>query len=328
MHHAFPLGVFWDENNPEIMKWFCVNYNYMFGSQKLDDCCYSYLVSYKNIPFLQKREIFGDELQKYLTKDTIAHMVKLFIDNGNFVEVISDLFYLPVSEAYQLEHYMHEILIVGYDDEKETYIIRDYVNHSFMEIEIEQSKIVPFENGSYYGDDVVIKLYRKREGIFNLSIKAFMLQIRDFYESINPYYRIGNIYGNYFNTWDKAFGFEAYKTMLAYLQSEESIDYRIVRLIQEHFNGMKIKFSFLQKEEYQEIKYLDEMVQFYTRSAINAEEIVLLGVKQTLIQDEDKMRDVKEKVLDELKELIIQEKKVIEKFLEINKMLKIPNDFV
>lgn len=70
------------------------------------------------------------------------------------------------------------------------------------------------------------------------------------------------------------------------------------------------------------------MVQFYTRSAINAEEIVLLGVKQTLIQDEDKMRDVKEKVLDELKELIIQEKKVIEKFLEINKMLKIPNDFV
>lgn len=47
------------------------------------------------------------------------------------------------------------------------------------------------------------------------------------------------------------------------------------------------------------------MVQFYTRSAINAEEIVLLGVKQTLIQDEDKMRDVKEKVLDELKELII-----------------------
>ena len=37
------------------------------------------------------------------------------------------------------------------------------------------------------------------------------------------------------------------------------------------------------------------MVQFYTRSAINAEEIVLLGVKQTLIQDEDKMRDVKEK---------------------------------
>ena len=70
------------------------------------------------------------------------------------------------------------------------------------------------------------------------------------------------------------------------------------------------------------------MVQFYTRSAINAEEIVLLGVKQTLIQGEDKMRDVKEKVLDELKELIIQEKKVIEKFLEINKMLKIPNDFV
>ena len=94
-------------------------------------------------------------------------MVKLFIDNGNFVEVISDLFYLPVSEAYQLEHYMHEILIVGYDDEKETCIIRDYVNHSFMEIEIEQSKIVPFENRTYYADAVLTELYRNRAGMFN-----------------------------------------------------------------------------------------------------------------------------------------------------------------
>lgn len=46
LHHAFFLGAFWDENDTEIMKWFCVNYNYMFASKKLEDCCYSYLVNY------------------------------------------------------------------------------------------------------------------------------------------------------------------------------------------------------------------------------------------------------------------------------------------
>lgn len=270
------------------------------------------------MPFLQRREIYGDELEKYLTLHSFSQMVKIFIDGGNLVEVIADLYYVPISEAYQVEHFMHEVLIIGYDDEKESFIIRDYIDHVFMEIEVEQSQIVPFENGPYYGDDVAIKLYRKRKGLFVFSVKAFMLQIRDFYDSINPYYRIGNMFGNYFNTWDKAFGFEAYDRMLDYLQSDEMIDYRIVRLIHEHYDGMKRKFIFLQKEGYEEIKYIDEIIKFYTMSALSSDRIVLLSVKQSIIQDERKRSECKSKVLEELKKLIVQEKQIMKEFLEKN----------
>ena len=315
LHHAFPLGVFWDENDRDVMNWFCLNYNYMLGSKTLDDFCYTYLVNFNSIPFLQKREVYGDELEKYIVTHSFAQLVKELIDNGNFVELFADLFYLPVNEAYQTKHYMHEILILGYDDEKQTFMIQEYVNHVFREIEVEQSKVVPFENCSYYGDDVVMKLYRKRKSVFPFDKKAFLLQIKDFYESVNPYYRLGGVYGNYFNPWDKAFGMEAYGRMVIYLQSLNDIDYRILKLIQEHFDGMRRKLDFIRKEGYIELAEIGHMIEFYAEAAIRAKKIVILGVKQSMVPEEKGIK-IKERVMKQLEELIEDEKQILKTFLE------------
>ena len=122
MHQAIPLGVFWDENDQNVMNWFCLNYNYILAGTRPQDYFFTFLVNFSSIPFLQKREIYGDELENYLSKHSFPALVKGMIDNGNFVEVIADMFYMNRAD-FGHRHMMHEMLILGYDDEKDTFIM-------------------------------------------------------------------------------------------------------------------------------------------------------------------------------------------------------------
>ena len=268
LHHAFPLGVFWNENDENIMNWFCLNYNYILAGTRPRDYFCTFLLNFSSIPFLQKREIYGDELERYLTKHKFSTLVKEEIDNGNLVEVLADMFYLKENLSFGNDHYMHEVLILGYDDEKDTYIIRDYFNRIFREVEIPQSNVIPFENCSYYGDNVVIKLYRKRTNIFPFDIRAFILQVSDYYNSVNPYYRISCVHGTYFEPWEKVFGMEAYDKVIEFVKESRTIDYRLIRMIQEHFESMRIKLNYLKAKEYLNIECMDRTTAYYTEAAV------------------------------------------------------------
>ena len=315
LHQAFPLGIFWDENDQNIMNWFCLNYNYILGGTRPNDYFYTFLMNFSSIPFLQKREIYGDELELYLTTHSFSTFVKEEINNGNLVEVLADIFYLKGTGAYNKEHFMHEILILGYDDEKDTFIIRDYYRRVFREIEVSQSQIVPFENCSYYGDNVVIKLYRKKDNYFPFDSKSFVLQLKDYYDSINPFYRISCVHGTYFEPWEKAFGMEVYDRIIDYLEAFDSIDYRPLRMIQEHFNGMQIKLNYIKKQHYMDLNCLDETINYYTESANKAEKMVRLALKQTIVSN-DKKEQIKQRIISQLKELIDSERIYLKVFLD------------
>ena len=315
LHHAFPLGVFWNENDLNIMNWFCLNYNYVIAGTGPLDYVYTFLINQSSVPFIQRREIYGDELEKYLVKHSFSTLVNEAIDNGNLVEVMADMFYMPQSRVYKEQHLMHEILILGYDDEKETYIIRDYVNHVFEEFEVLQSQVVPFENCSYYGDDIVMKLYRKRNNYFPFDIRSFLIQINDYYESINPFYRFSCVHGTYFEPWEKIFGMEVFNKIIGDFKKVELIDYRPIRLIQEHFDSMKVKLRYIQKENYLNSTCLVSLISYYENAAVKAEMIVRLAVKQTMVSY-DKRKEIKQRILIQLEELVNSERNILKSFLE------------
>ena len=216
---------------------------------------------------------------------------------------------------YKKMHYMHEILILGYDDEKETYIIRDYFNHVFSEIEIEWNNVVPFERCSYYGDNVAMKLYRKRPHVFPFDRRSFILQIKDYYDSINPYYRFNCVHGSYFEPWEKMFGMVVYDKVIDYIETSEHIDYRPLRMIQEHFEGMKIKLVYIKKQKYMDLACLDDMITYYTETSLKAETMVRLAIKQILVS-EDKKEKIRQRIVAQLNELVDTERKVLKTFIE------------
>ena len=315
LHHAFPLGVFWNENDDNIMNWFCLNYNYILGGTRPKDYFYTFLMNFNSIPFLQKREIYGDELEKYLITHEFSTLVKEEIDNGSLVEVIADMFYIENNNMYENNHFMHEMMILGYDDEKNTFYVRDYFNQVFREQEIAQSEIVPFENCIYYGDNVAVKLYRKKKNEFPFDIKAFLLQIRDYFESINPFYRISCVHGTYFEPWEKEFGMNVYNRIIEYVEMTDLIDYRPLRMIQEHFEGMKIKLNYMKHKNYLRLACLDRTLSYYEDSAEKGELIVRLAVKQTMVLNEKKEK-IKKQIISMLKGLIDAERFILNDFLK------------
>lgn len=315
LHHAFPLGVFWDENDENVMNWFCLNYNYILAGQGPKEYLFTFLINYFSIPFLQKRDIYGDELEKYLATHKFSTLVKESIDNGNLVEVLVDMYYIKGQPKYEKIHSMHEILILGYDDEKETFIIRDYFNYVFSELEIEQSQVVPFERCSYYGDNVAMKLFRKRQHVFPFDRRSFILQIKDYYDSINPYYRFSCVHGSYFEPWEKIFGMVVYDKVIDYIETGDCIDYRPLRMIQEHFDGMRIKMDYIISRNYIDLECIENMRDFYISASEKTEIIVRLAVLQTMSPNEKKEK-MKQRVITQLRELIESERKVLKTFIE------------
>ena len=315
LHHAFPLGVFWNKNNQNIMNWFCLNYNYIFGKLGPKNLFYSFFMNYNSIPFLQKRDIYGDELENYLSSNSFYTFVRQSINNGNIVEVMADMYYLEENYCFKKEHCMHETLILGYDDVKNTFIIRGYFKKIFKEMEVPQSQIIPFQNCAYYGDNVAIKLYRKKEDTFLFDSKSFLLQLNDYYNSINPSYRVSFINGTYYEPWQKSFGMEVYNLLIEYINTANPLDYKPLRVVQEHFESMKIKLEYIKKQKYIIVDCLDEIISYYAESSAKADIIVRLALKQTLVSF-PKNEELKHQIIEQLKELISSEQNKLKQFLE------------
>ena len=320
MHHVLPLGVFWDENDPEIMNWFCMNYNYIFAGTGSQNDFFSFFANFSGIPFLQRREIYGDELENYLAGHSFPELVKMMIDNGNLVQVIVDMSYMQNID-FEKKYTMHEILILGYDDEKDTFIIQGYFKNSlqqvdsFQQMEVPQSQIVPYENCAYYGDNVVMILYRKKTNVFPFDKRGFLLQLSDYYNSVNPFGRVGFVHGTYFEPWERVFGMEVYDRIKEYTESSGVVDYRAMRMVQEHFNTMKMKLSYLKSKGYLKLDCLDKTIACYTEASMKAEMMVITAVKYIMAPKEKKEK-TKQSVLSQLKKLIDGEKIYLKEFLQ------------
>ena len=320
MHHVLPLGVFWDENDPEIMNWFCMNYNYIMTKIESQVELFTFFANFNSIPFLQKRDIYGDELENYLADHSFPSLVKMMIDNGNLIEVIVDMSYMQ-NVDFEEKYTMHEILILGYDDEKDTFIIQGYFKNSlqqidsFQQMEVPQSQVVPYENCAYYGDNVVMMLYRKKTNIFPFDKKGFLLQLSDYYNSVNPYGRVGFVNGTYFEPWERVFGMEAYDRMKEYIENTGQVDYREMRVVQEHFNAMKMKLNYLKSKGYLKLNCLDKMIACYTEASMKAEMMVLTAVKY-MMGPKEKKEKLKQSVLSQFQKLIDGEKVYLKEFLQ------------
>lgn len=319
LHHAYPLGVFWDEEDKEVMKWFCANYNYLFSCSDPEDYIFSFLVDYHNVPFLQKRSIFGDELIKILNKYTFFDVVKEFIDSNLFVEIISDEFFSKDSESYKKEHNMHEVMILGYDDAKKTFIVRKYIRDGFKELEVPNCEVVPFENGPYYGDNIALKLYSRKYDMFELTPEMFWLQIKDYYESINPYDKIGNFYGNIFLIWkNKVFGLKAIEIMYDIIKNQENLDIRFFRMIYEHYYCMKKKFLFIREENYPGYNISDDILKFYFKMEETTLLNFRLSVKHNITMNKLTKLKLRNKILNCLQKNIDEERKCLKGLLKDN----------
>lgn len=241
-HHAYPLGLI--RTNKESEEWFVSNYIHMYYS--LEGLPFNFIVEYLNNPFIEIRHIYKKEFENLSSKLGLFEWIKAEIDLGNAFEVIIDYYFLPPSQFYKKKHMMHEILIIGYDEQYCFYW--DYVNGEYSENACKWKDIVPYESQELYGKGIAAKIIKCKNSTFVFDLKSVLIDLKNYFNSYNIYPQIA-IWGDY--SWYKecVFGISCIVKLMEYLQYNEYkfIDYRNINVFYEHKKCMTLRVEFLSK---------------------------------------------------------------------------------
>lgn len=125
---AFVLSIM--QNNPESFDWIYSNYIQTCFQKETDPIPFYYFIFDINLsPWINvELKAFED-----LKKDNIIGYLKEVIRSKGYIRLSMDQYFVPEKEAYHKQHYNHDDLIYGFNDEKEVFYLFGYTANKIME---------------------------------------------------------------------------------------------------------------------------------------------------------------------------------------------------
>ncbi len=145
----------------------------------------------KECPLLENRMHFRKEVMNQ--EEVIISKFAEFIEQGYYVTLYVDLYYLPCSESYHKQHLNHKIMIYGYEKEKKAFLVIDtfrsfkYASSEILYSEFEQA-FCGFDEAENKREDKIITTKYQDEDI-DVDVNKLRELLQEFYlvdESI-PY---------------------------------------------------------------------------------------------------------------------------------------------
>ncbi len=148
-HHAFGTGII--TTAPWGMNWIYNNYIMLGFYPDEGPLTFDFYMDYIYCQPVFDREFLSNSIIKYI-KEKPDSLVISQINDGKYVECCVDEYYIPNREAYGAYHFIHNLLIYGYDDDKKIFYTAGYD-----------------ESGKYTADTLSYKIFRTSSpGKFNI----------------------------------------------------------------------------------------------------------------------------------------------------------------
>lgn len=249
--HAFPLSIIF--NHDECMPWFFCNYiqlvcNTQLNTNFLDFFSLCTAITeiqwvdsvYPGIPWINRNSISGQTFM-----DCNINKEEIIINSligDNYIVCHLDEFHVPNRYSYQNEHYPHENLIYGFDNESKEYDILGFDSRGiFGSSKISYSE---FQLASK-GHDIKF-LHIKEDFIYELDLKCIRDLLTDYLYSRNSDYKYSGIRNPNMNY---VYGMEIYNQLITYLRllsnNQVVTDVRPFHILWEHKNCMVLRIQFL-----------------------------------------------------------------------------------
>lgn len=316
-YEAFPLSILaaYGEN---YLKWIYCNYIQLNAHRNIKKYGDVFLAFYDNqgikSPFLKTQNVKWTSLSSL---DINLHsFIKTHINLEYYLYFQVDEYYVPERGAFGKRHYIHDLLLFGYDDDKETYNIAGYNQEGLYTI----SKIsyIQFENAFYannidkeeneWADNIYLFKYNSKYD-YKFNIKLLKKLMSDYLNSTNSFEE----YKRYDNPQaDTVYGLEVYNKIVEYLHylkageqpfTQYGIDNRIFRLIKEHKLIMLERLHYI--NDY--IIYIEDLIEKYKDVLDITNKCHILAIKYRLLP--------KERILDKLLNYIVIVKQADEDIL-------------
>lgn len=207
------------------------------------------------VDYLEERDFYKDiaeyKIYDYISLKQVENIIEFIkdkINHGYYVIIYLDEYYLPKKAGYMKFHFLHQLMVYGYDNESQRLkTVAFDRKQEFVSAEYEYSKIVKsYEEGKTYYElspiwvlNETVELIRPKGenspyefnlGLFLEELKVYLLGQGE-YSKLRP---------NNLETNGKqaSFNFKVYDELIYHLnnliQGNPTMDYRYVHLMMEH----------------------------------------------------------------------------------------------
>lgn len=255
LHHAYPLTVAME--NEDFNSWFLSNYiqlEYRLKSDELNFFTYVICGNSVLIPLIDYRALDLDFIFK--TNIDIIDFIRNSINIGYYVTTYIDEFFISDREAYQKFHFRHEIMIYGFDSDKQIFNVIGFNHiHSYVASIVSFTELRESLLNSIDKKNDLILLKAKDEDsyhpTYNFDIENVKTLLHDYLFSINSSERfrpIGTI--NNFT-----YGISVYNELIKYYQGiiqddNKECDFRHFSVLYEHKKTMLSRLQYLIDKKY------------------------------------------------------------------------------
>lgn len=187
--------------------------------------------------------------RRSLQIDVFTDFLERQIDTGYYVEVLLDNYYISSSESFKSEHYTHQTLLYGYDNEAKTVFAADFYNHgkfvfttiSYNEVDEAYRACVFDKNTPMWKTHIFSNRYVDYDYIPNLALMRTSLQ--DYLEGKDSF-------NKYFRSFDHRnmeifFGLEYYDRLLRHCEEQKHLDRRAFHVLYDRKIIMKLRVEYL-----------------------------------------------------------------------------------
>ncbi|SET14569.1 cysteine peptidase family C39 domain-containing protein [[Clostridium] polysaccharolyticum] len=237
----------------------------------------------------------------------INEIVRKLIDLEYYAYFQVDEYYIPHTFSYQREHFVHDILIYGYDIEKQIYYISGY-NEEFL-FSRKICTFAEFQNALYANKCEKDKVWTDRIRFYKYDhTKQFPLNIKLIKLYLEDYVRAKSTFASYerFNCdkEDVVYGIGVYDVILEHIEQVKksrshqekmrNLDFRIFRFLLEYKKVMLMRLECISKNDID----LGEIFEEYKEECVRSEKTHGLAMRFELLNDTSILDKISRNILE------------------------------
>jgi len=292
-------------NKEKTMKWICdhciqltvapygIRWNfYDFGTP------YNiYSVSY--CPFIDFYRLNKMAVNDYFSNFT--DFIEYQINNGYYIRVHMDQFYLSCSNRYKANHNMHEVFIYGYDRDKKEIMVADFIfgkptyfftTVMYDELNLSFSNSMPQSNDPIWFSD--IKMFKYVDYDYKINMDLLKVSLNDYLNCTDNML----IYKYCFRpeNADLHYGLNYYDELAEYcVAGERRLDRKAFHLLCEHKIIMSMRLEYLKDNNYINAIGYKQVFDKCKKNEIDTLGLRNMALKYNTTNNEDLLKRMSEK---------------------------------
>ncbi|AIQ51297.1 hypothetical protein [Paenibacillus sp. FSL R7-0331] len=272
-NHANLLSVI--SQNDRYTEWFLNNYVQLFVDKNDYKKKLLRLDFYTNNPFITCPFISHQHIHRNIIKRAYDDIVEFLIhslEEGYYIYLIIDSYYISKYAKYQVNHQVHDLFIYGIDTERSIFYAADnFTNgkYSYEEIPLDQIRKAydQVENLklSDWLEGVKLIGYREANEFWALShtykfdLQNLLIELEEYLNGSKTPVRYANPYDQwYIYACEMAFGQDIFDVIIHFITYEEDLfDKRPLFVLWEHKKVMLMRLRYLEEKNYLTANFSD-----------------------------------------------------------------------